>query len=29
MEAAKRKLFLFVPGKSGEETLPIYSVSSR
>ena len=28
-EAAKRKLFLFDPRQSGEETLPIYSLSSR
>ena len=28
-EAAKRKFFLFNPRKSGEETLPIYSLSSR
>ena len=28
-EAAKRKLFLFVAWQSGEETLPIYSLSSR
>ena len=28
-EAAKRKLFLFDPRHSGEETLPIYSLSSR
>ena len=28
-EAAKRKLFLFDPRKSGEETLPIYSLCSR
>ena len=28
-EAAKRKLFLFDPRQSGEETLPIHSLSSR
>ena len=28
-EVAKRKLFLFDPRQSGEETLPIYYVSSR
>ena len=28
-EAAKRKLFLFYPRQSGEETLPIYSLFSR
>ena len=28
-EAAKRKLFLFDPRQSGEETVPIYSLSSR
>ena len=28
-EATKRKLFLFDPQQSGEETLPIYSLSSR
>ena len=28
-EAAKRKLFLFDPRQSGEETLPIYSLSSH
>ena len=28
-EAAKRKLFLFDPRQTGEETLPIYSLSSR
>ena len=28
-EAAKRKLFLFDPRQSGEETLPIYSLSRR
>ena len=27
-EAAKRKLFLFDPRQSGEDTLPIYSLSS-
>ena len=28
-EAARRKLFLFDPRQSGEETLPIYSLSNR
>ena len=28
-EAAKRNLFLFDPRQSGEETLPVYSLSSR
>ena len=28
-EAAKRKLFLFDPRQSSEETIPIYSLSSR